>query len=112
MGSGQPDQCVWGLGNVGHFSEWHLCQNLTDSGIYLPLVISQRALGSFGIWGHFCRDVAPGWGRSEYSPCCLPASGCVSKLPIWLPLGGVRTQGKCKSHSTRFPHPQPGTIFT
>lgn len=100
---------VWGMWVI---SERHLCQNLPDSSICLPGVAFQRALGSFGISerAHLQMWLLP--GADEYSLCCPPASGCVSRLPIWLPLGGVRTQGKRKSHSIQFPHPQPGTIFT
>lgn len=109
---GQPDQCVWGLGNADNFSEWHLCQNLTDSSIYLPLVVSQSALGHLGFWGTSAEMwLLAGAGQSTACAAYLPAV-CVSKLPIWLPLRGVRTQGKCKSHSIQFPHPQPSTIFT
>lgn len=45
---GQPDQCVWGLGNADNFSEWHLCQNLTGTSTHLPLVIFQKAHLGFG----------------------------------------------------------------
>lgn len=97
--------CV-GSGECGLFLPVAVfCQNLTDPSVHLPLFVFQNAFGSFEISGRCYRDVA-GADQSQYSPprpicqqlCELAAnSGC--------PWGGVRTQGKCKSHSIRCPHP-------
>lgn len=56
------------MGLVRNFSEWQLCQNLADTSIHLPLVVFRKALGTCGVSGNRCRDVAPGWGTSWLQP--------------------------------------------
>lgn len=112
-GLGQPDQCAWGLENADNFPERCLCWNLRDTSIHLPLVVPPKGLGLTWALGHSRRDVTSGWWGAACTvlPTCqrLCAQAASS---VRLPLGGVRTQGECKSHSLQFPHPQPGTIFT
>lgn len=100
---------VHGLGECGQFPEWCLCRNLSDTSIHLPLVVLPKGLGL--TW-----DVGALTQRCDFwlAGCSLrilthlPAAVCAGcRFRFRLPLGGVRTQGECKSHSIQFPHPQP-----
>ena len=86
--------------------------DIFDPSMACPLLVQ----GAFKDGGGLLRRQRGCSSQGQIQGCVQPGglqqrSSSSRQLP-YLPLGGVRMLGRCKSHSMQLLHPKPNTIFT